>query len=193
MCPHRALRATIQTEIAERPPSRSTEVLAATYDAVDMTAAGFPCRLSMIAASLIAALCVGAADAVAQQPRCSPTPSDGGGPNRGTPPLRAKIGRGHVLTGTVLSPTCKPVAGARVSFWQSNRKGTYTAAGRGAVVTDRSGRFRFEGPRPTSYEGRPPHIHITVESPEFEPLFTRYEPRGRTRGSIRLVLSPSDL
>jgi protocatechuate 3,4-dioxygenase beta subunit len=157
-----------------------------------MTPVGSRCRLSAIVASLTAALCVGVTDAAAQQARCTPTPSDGGGPNRATP-LRAKIGSGHVLTGIVLSPTCKPVASARVSFWQAGRNGNYTAAGRGAVVTDRSGRFRFEGPPPTSYEGRPAHIHIKVEAGEFEPLYTRYEPRGRTRGSIRLVLSPSDL
>jgi protocatechuate 3,4-dioxygenase beta subunit len=165
----------------------------AKYDAADMTPTGSGHRLSAIVTSLVAALCVGASDAAAQQTRCTPTPSDGGGPNRATPPLRAKIGSGHVLTGIVLSPTCKPVAGARVSLWQAGRNGNYTAAGRGAVVTDRSGRFRFEGPPPTPYEGRPAHIHIKVEAGEFEPLFTRYEPRGRTRGSIRLVLSPSDL
>jgi protocatechuate 3,4-dioxygenase beta subunit len=158
-----------------------------------MTPDGSACRVSAIVASLIAALCVGATDAATQQNRCTPTQSDGGGPNRGAPPLRAKIGSGHVLTGIVLSPTCKPVAGARISFWQANRKGNYTAASRGAVVTDRSGRFRFEGPPPASYDGRQPHIHIKVEAQEFEPLFTRYEPRGRTRGSIQLVLSPSDL
>jgi protocatechuate 3,4-dioxygenase beta subunit len=98
-----------------------------------------------------------------------------------------------VLTGVVLSPSCAPVVGAQVSFWQSNAKGVYTEAGRGAVVTSRSGRFRFEGPRPTGYDGRPGHIHIRVQAPDFEPLFTEYEPRGARRGNVRLVLTPSAL
>jgi hypothetical protein len=141
---------------------------------------------------LLAGLSVGTVGAVAAQRACAPTANDGGGPG-GSPPLRAKIGTGHVLSGVVLSPACKPVSGARVSFWQSNAKGIYTAAGTGAVVTDRSGRFRFEGPMPKPYEGRPAHIHIGVEASDFEPLYTRYEPRGSRRGSVRLVLAPSDL
>jgi len=149
----------------------------------------------------VAALCVvgllgassAAGGAAFERARCAPTPNGGGGPDRGTAPLRAKIGSGHVLTGTVLSPSCKPVAGARVSFWQSNAKGVYTTAGRGAVVTDRSGRFRFEGPMPTPYDGRPAHIHIKVESRDFEPLYTEYEPGGSKRGTVRLVLTPSEL
>jgi hypothetical protein len=142
---------------------------------------------------LVAGFCAGSVGAAPGQPSCKPTLSDGGGPNRGAPPLRAKIGTGHVLTGVVLGPTCEPVAGARVSFWQSNRNGVYTTASRGAVVTDRSGRFRFEGPLPTPYDGRPAHIHIKVEAADFEPLYTRYEPRGSRRGSVRLVLGPSEL
>jgi protocatechuate 3,4-dioxygenase beta subunit len=141
-------------------------------------------------------VCGSAATAVGAAPgqsSCTPTANDGGGPDRGEPPLRAKIGTGHLLTGVVLTPACAPVAGARVSFWQSNAKGVYTPAGRGAVMTDRSGRFRFESSRPTAYGGRPAHIHIKVEAADFEPLFTEYEPRGARRGNIRLVLSPSAL
>jgi protocatechuate 3,4-dioxygenase beta subunit len=108
--------------------------------------------------------------------------------------LRAKIGTGHVLTGVVLNPACRPIPGARVSFWQSNAKGVYTPAGGGAVMTTRAGRFRFEGPSPTSYDGMPAHIHIKVEAAGFVTLFTEYfPPRGSRRGSLRLVLLPSDL
>jgi hypothetical protein len=124
---------------------------------------------------------------------CSPTPNFGGGPDR-SPPLRAKIGTGHVLTGVVLSPTCTPIPHARVSFWQSNRNGVYTPSGGGAVMTAKSGRFRFQGPRPTPYDGQPAHIHIKVEAPGFVTLYTEYLPRpGSTRGAVRLVLLPSDL
>jgi protocatechuate 3,4-dioxygenase beta subunit len=142
---------------------------------------------------LVVGFSAGTASAAPGQPSCRPTLSDSSGPNRGTPPLRAKIGRGHVLTGVVLGPTCMPVPGARVSFWQSNRKGVYTLSGRGAVMTDRSGSFRFEGPMPTSYGGGSAHIHIKVDSTDFEPLYTTYFPRGSRRGSVRLVLEPSQL
>ena len=125
--------------------------------------------------------------------RCEPTPNSGGGPDRDPVALRAKIGTGHVLTGVVLSTTCMPIAGARVSFWQSNRKGVYTNAGTGAVKTDRAGRFRFEGPMPTAYDGRPAHIHINVEARDYQPLYTEYEPHGTRFGNVRLVLVPAAL
>ena len=122
-----------------------------------------------------------------------PTPNSGGGPDRGIAPLRAKIGTGHVLTGVVLSPACRPVAGAFVSFWQSNAKGVYTAAGRGLVKTTKAGRFRFEGPMPTAYSARAAHIHIKVQADGYEPLYTEYEPHGAKHGNVRLVLTPAPL
>jgi protocatechuate 3,4-dioxygenase beta subunit len=141
------------------------------------------CVVGVIAA--LSAVPVGAAS----HQTCTPTASDGGGgagggPDRAFPPLRAKIGTGHVLTGVVLSPACTPIAGARVSFWQSNANGVYSAAGTGSVKTTKSGRFRFEGPRPRSG-----HIHIRVDAPGFEPLYTEYEYRGGKQGTVRLVVS----
>ena len=127
--------------------------------------------------------------------RCEPTPDDGAGPfGRGEPPLRGKIGKGHVLTGVVLSALdCRPIRGARVQFWQSNRQGRYVTATSGTVVTNRLGQFRFEGPYPTSY-GRQPHIHIRVHAPVHRVLLTRYVPReGARTGRVRLVLEPEDL
>lgn len=124
--------------------------------------------------------------------RCAPTFADGAGPfGRGAPPRRASIGKGHVLTGVVLSVDCRPVSGAQVHLWQSNRRGEYTRAGSATVLTDRAGRFRFEGPRPVSYEGRPPHIHLRIVARDHEVLLTRYVPLpGAKRGSIRVVLTP---
>jgi len=128
-------------------------------------------------------------------PRCAPTVSDGAGPfGRGAPPRRSSIGKGHVLTGVVLSVDCRPLAGARVHLWQANRLGEYTRSGSATVVTDRAGRFRFEGPRPVSYEGRPPHIHLRIVAAKHEVLLTRYVPLPRAKsGSIRLVLIPVQL
>jgi protocatechuate 3,4-dioxygenase beta subunit len=126
---------------------------------------------------------------------CKPTPEDAFGPfTRVTPPFRAKIGTGHILTGVVLSALdCKPVRDARVEFWQSNKAGVYTRATSGSVRTNAAGRFQFEGPRPVSYEGRPAHIHIRVIAKFHELLLTRYEPHGSRRGSIRLVLVPQQV
>jgi catechol 1,2-dioxygenase len=128
---------------------------------------------------------------------CPPTLDDGSGPfGRAAPPRRARIGTGHVLTGVVLSSVgCRPIRGAQVQLWQANRRGEYLRAGSATVVTDRDGRFRLEGPKPVSYGGRPPHIHLRVVAAEHELLFTRYVPRTRTtaRGHIRLVLRPQRL
>ena len=122
---------------------------------------------------------------------CRPTLNDGFGPfGRGLPPRRAKIGTGHVLTGVILSELdCRPITGAAVQFWQSNRRGRYTRASSATVITNRAGRFRFEGPFPASYEGRSPHIHMRVSARLHETLLFRYEPaKGSRRGTLRLVL-----
>ena len=127
---------------------------------------------------------------------CTATAPDPFGPfGRGMPPLRSKIGRGHVLTGVVLSAAgCKPLRHASVQFWQANRNGEYTRAGSATVFTDRNGRFRFEGPFPPSYEDRPGHIHIRVIAPDHVSLLARYVPAlGERRGTIRLVLRPAAL
>ena len=139
---------------------------------------------------------VGAGASAPTASGCLPTLDDGSGPfGRGAPPQRAKIGTGHVLTGVVLSSVdCRPLAGARIHLWQSNRLGQYVRAGSATVVADRAGRFRFEGPRPVGYEGRPGHIHLRVVAANHELLFTRYVPSpGARQGSVRLVLRPQRL
>ena len=126
--------------------------------------------------------------------RCQPTASDGAGPFQQSPlaaPRRARIGTGHVLQGRILRATdCKPVAGVLVVLWQAGPNG-YGPRGRGSVVSNRSGRFRFEGPVPASYGGRQPHIHIAVSDPAYEEVLTRYAVRqGAKTGRITLVLAP---
>ena len=149
--------------------------------------------LACAAALALTALAAGGTASAPAAPGCPPTLDDGAGPfGRGAPPRRSKIGTGHVLNGIVLSSVdCKPLAGARVHLWQANRRGQYLRSGSATVVTDRAGRFRFEGPPPVSYEGRPAHIHLRVVAAEHELLFSRYVRRaGATRGSVRLVLVP---
>jgi protocatechuate 3,4-dioxygenase beta subunit len=125
------------------------------------------------------------------QTGCKPTASDGAGPfTRLDAPRRAKIGTGHVLQGRVLrAGDCAPVRGALVYLWQAGPNG-YGPRGRGSVRTDRQGRFRFEGPVPTSYGG-PPHIHIAIVHRDYEELLTRHVVRrGAKSGRIRIVLTP---
>jgi protocatechuate 3,4-dioxygenase beta subunit len=145
-------------------------------------------------AAVVVTTCVLAAAATgAAGPGCPATIPDGFGPfGRGSPPMRASIGKGHVLTGIVLSSlNCRPLRGARIELWQANAKGKYVRATSATVLTDRSGRFRFEGPYPTAYEGAPPHIHLRIVASGHEVLLSRYVPaRGARRGSIRLVLEP---
>ncbi len=133
-----------------------------------------------------------AATAPSAAQSCRPTRGDSAGPfqqNAISTPRRAKIGTGHVLQGRVLRTDCKPVANALVVLWQAGPNG-YGPRGRGSVVTNRSGRFRFEGPVPTSY-GREPHIHIAVLHPAYEELVTRYVVRrGAKTGRMTLVLAP---
>ena len=146
-----------------------------------------------LAAVVVVFCAVGTTATAAAASGCPATVSDGFGPfGRGLPPMRANIGKGHVLTGVVLSALdCRPIPGARVELWQSDAKGRYTRALSATVLTDRNGRFRFEGPYPASYEGRPPHIHLRVVASGHEILLSRYEPaRGARRGSVRLVLVP---
>ena len=84
------------------------------------------------------------------------------------------------------------MARAVVYLWQAGPKGyVYRPRGRASVVTDRRGRFRFQGPVPASAGFRPPHIHIAVIHPAYEELVTRYVVRrGTTAGRIRIVLTP---
>jgi hypothetical protein len=145
---------------------------------------------------VITACALAAAPTAGAAPGCDATLQDGFGPfGRGSPPVRARLGTGHVLTGVILSALdCRPLRSGRVELWQANARGRYVRATSATVLLDRSGRFRFEGPFPASYESNRPHIHLRVVAPGHEVLLTRYEPvRGARRGSVRLVLVPHAL
>ena len=70
------------------------------------------------------------------------------------------------LEGIVLTPDCRPVAGAVVDVWHCDEHGRYDNEGfryRGHQFTDAAGAFRFETIRPTRYRGRTAHIHVRVQ------------------------------
>lgn len=73
-----------------------------------------------------------------------------------------------LLSGVVLSPQCRPVAGALVDLWHADEKGEYDNQGfryRGHVFTDAQGRYRFETIAPGLYPGRTRHYHVKLQAP----------------------------
>ena len=104
-----------------------------------------------------------------------------------------------VITGEVVDPDGRPLAGATVDVWQSDTEGFYDVQqpdtqplgnGRGLFTTDDEGRFWFRTVVPRYYpiptDGpvgqlllaterhpyRPAHIHFIVEAPGHVPLTT---------------------
>ena len=126
---------------------------------------------------------------------CTPgTPASTAGPFY-TPstPRRASLrepesgGEPLVLQGLVLTPDCRPVAGAAVDLWHSDERGLYDNSGfryRGHQFTDAAGAFRFETIRPGHYTGRTPHFHVKVQGERTRALTTQlYFPDLRQRNA----------
>lgn len=125
--------------------------------------------------------------------KCKPTPPDALGPfYKPEAPVRASVGKGYLLGGTVKSSkTCLPISGARIEFWLAGPDGSYDDAHRATVVADDSGAYRFESNFPPSYANRPPHIHLRVSAEGFKTLVTQHYPqRGQSQASFDLVLQP---
>lgn len=100
-----------------------------------------------------------------------------------------------VVTGTVLTRSCRPVAGALLDFWQADAAGQYDNAGfrlRGHQFADGAGRYRLETIVPAQYPGRTPHIHVKAQAPNRAVLTTQLyfpdEPRNATDGIFRREL-----
>lgn len=80
------------------------------------------------------------------------------------------VGMPLVLTGRVLTPDCRPLAGAVLDFWSCDGQGVYDTEGfrlRGHQFTDASGAYRLETVKPSDYKQygihRTPHIHVKVQ------------------------------
>ena len=104
-----------------------------------------------------------------------------------------------VVTGLVLAPDCRPLAGAMLDFWHTDEKGAYDNSGfryRGHVFTDAQGRYRVETIVPSLYPGRTRHIHVKVGMAGRPPLTTQlYFPgdTGNARDGLyrpELLLKP---
>jgi protocatechuate 3,4-dioxygenase beta subunit len=72
-----------------------------------------------------------------------------------------------VLTGFVLTRSCRPVPSALVDLWHADDDGEYDNAGyrlRGHQFTDAEGRYRFETIVPGLYPGRTRHFHVKFQA-----------------------------
>lgn len=122
-----------------------------------------------------------------------PTPSQTEGPFF-TPrsPERASLlesgldGTRLLVSGLVLTRSCRPVAGALLDFWQADDAGRYDNAGyrlRGHQFADERGRFRLETIVPGLYPGRTRHLHVKVQAPNQAVLTTQLYFAGETRNA----------
>ncbi|MGI8807795.1 MAG: dioxygenase [Acidimicrobiales bacterium] len=91
-----------------------------------------------------------------------------------------------LLTGTVVTTACKPVARALVEFWQTDGNGAYDNAGfsfRGHQFTDAQGRYQLEAVVPGLYPGRTRHVHVKVQAPGGRALTTQLYFPGEARNA----------
>jgi len=107
-----------------------------------------------------------------------------------------------VLTGSVLSQDCQPIARALVDFWQADAQGVYDNTGsklRGHQFTDEAGHYALETVVPGLYPGRTRHLHVKVQAPH-QPILTTQiyfpgEPSNATDGLFkpRLLMTVQDI
>jgi protocatechuate 3,4-dioxygenase beta subunit len=136
----------------------------------------------------------GVTSAPSQPTACTPTQRDALGPfYKPGAPVRASVGKGYVITGTVKSSAdCSPVGNARIELWLAGPDGEYGDAYRATVFSDRAGAYRFESNVPPPYAGRPPHIHLRVSAGGFNTLVTQHYPvKGQSGAVFDLVLVPA--
>src|SRR3989475_8875781 len=110
-----------------------------------------------------------ATSAASAQCSSQPTPAQTEGPyfKPGSPARSSLLEPGMAgtrlaLSGRVLSRDCRPIAGARLDFWQADASGTYDNAGyrlRGNQTTGSDGRYALVTVGPGEYPGRTEHIH----------------------------------
>ncbi len=117
--------------------------------------------------------------------QCSgqPTPAQTEGPYfKPGSPMRTSLvepgmaGTRLALSGRVLSRDCRPIAGARLDFWQADASGSYDNAGyrlRGNQTSESDGRYALDTVVPGEYPGRTEHIHVKVQAPGSGALTTQ--------------------
>jgi protocatechuate 3,4-dioxygenase beta subunit len=97
-----------------------------------------------------------------------------GSPQRGSLLEPGMAGTQIVLTGYVLSRSCRPIPGVLVDLWHADDAGNYDNEGfrfRGHQFTDDDGLYRFETIVPGIYPGRTRHFHVKYQAPN-QPVLT---------------------
>lgn len=98
-----------------------------------------------------------------------------------------------LIVGRVFDQDCKPIAGAKLDFWLADVNGEYDNTGytlRGHLFSDANGNYALESIEPTSYTGRPPHIHVKVFAPDGRELLTTQMYFAGSEGSADVSASP---
>lgn len=126
---------------------------------------------------------------------------------KANPPQRASLlepnmkGIKLVVSGYVFGTDCKPVAQAKLDFWQADASGQYDNKGytlRGYQFADEAGRYQLITVIPGLYPGRTEHIHFKVQAPNgpviVSQLFFPDVPQNKTDGIFdsRLLLTMKD-
>ena len=98
-----------------------------------------------------------------------------------------------VLTGTVLTTDCQPIAHALLDFWQADAQGRYDNTGyrmRGHQFTDEAGRYTLETVVPGLYPGRTRHFHVKVQAPNQPVLTTQLYFPGEPHNTTDWIFKP---
>lgn len=117
---------------------------------------------------------------------CRPTLDDGVSPSYiANTPERTTVGRGHVLTGVVLSSVdCQPIANAKLEFWPEEPGLGHPDSSRATFFTDANGFYRFEC-------NPPEHIHMRISAPGYKTIgVNSYHPEGAAEGVFDIALVP---
>lgn len=91
-----------------------------------------------------------------------------------------------VVSGLVLTRSCRPVPNALLDFWQADAAGAYDNVGyrlRGHQFTDERGIYQLETIVPGLYPGRTRHIHVKVQAPNPPVLTTQLYFPGESRNA----------
>ena len=102
---------------------------------------------------------------------CEPTVADPPGPYVPGAPVRQSVGKGHIVSGMVLSSRdCSPIVGAKLEMWPADKNDEHDYEARATIFSDADGKYYFESNFPN-------HIHMRISAPGHETIFTNaYHP-----------------
>ena len=99
-----------------------------------------------------------------------------------------------VLSGSVLTDTCKPVTHALLDFWQANSDGQYDNTGytlRGHQFSGADGHYQLTTVVPGLYPGRTEHIHVKIQAPNGPVLTTQLFFPGEPGNETDIIFDPN--